>query len=231
MVSATLAAGAALTLGAAWLYAVVGLRFARRARDARSTTLGLFALFWWALAFYGVADALWSLAVPLFSPPVAVGITILYTKTIVGCAGFLGLVNHLLVLYTGREDLLPRLAALYALIGVLVLYSYAVSDPVGQEAQTWRSGLVYANDGGLVGTLSVVALFLPPLLASLAYAALLARVREPELRRRIGTVSAALLAFFGGLLVGWTLAPAWWPPVEKLLAIGAAVSVLWAEER
>lgn len=221
LLSPTLAASSVLTLATALLYASVGLGFARRAQGERS--LLLFALFWFAIAYYGVTEALWSLAVPLFDPPLALGVTVLRTKLLVGAAGFLGLCAYVLRVYTGR-DRLPLLAAGYAALYLFVAWSYAAARPVGQEAGAWRSGLVYANEPGLAGVLANVALFLPPLVASIAYALLYRRAEDAAQRRRILGVSLGLAAFFGGLLVGWTLDAAWWPPVERVLALAAVLA-------
>lgn len=227
MPAATLVAASLLTLATGLAYGLVGWRFARRAREGGGLPLGLFTLFWFAVAYYGVTDGLWSLAVPLVDPPVAVGVTILYTKTLVGCLGFFGLVAYLAFVYTGTRRLLVPLAAFYALVYVLVLYSYVHADPVGQEVQAWRSGLVYANQGTFLDTLSVLALFVPPLVAAVAYARLVTKTDDPRQRRRIVTVSAAFATFFGGLLFGWLGGSVWywWPLAEKLLALGAIGAV------
>lgn len=232
MPATTLVAASTLSILTGLAYALVGRRFARRARTG-GHALGLFSAFWFAVAFYGLTDGLWSLAVPLLDPPVAVGITILHLKTLVGSVGFFGLVYYLGYVYTGSRRLLVPLAAFYALVYVLVLHSYVAADPIGQAAHTWRSGLVYANKGGLLDTLAVVALFAPPLVASIAYARLVTKTDDPRQKRRILTISAALAAFFGGLLFGW-LGGAWywWPLVEKLLAlatIGAVYAVVREE--
>lgn len=216
----TLLAASILTLATGLLYAGVGVRYARRARTRPA--LAWFALFWFGVAYYGVTEALWSLAVPLADPPLALGVAVLHTKLAVGAAGFLGLAAYVLHVYTGRAHL-RWLAPAYAAIYAYAAYSYVAARPVGQEAQAWRSGLVYANDGGLAGVLANVALFLPPLVASIAYAGLYRRVVDPAQRRRVLAVSLSLAAFFGGLLVGWTLHAAWWPPVERALALGTVL--------
>lgn len=229
MLSPTLAAGSVLTFLAGVLYVAIGVRFARRAAGQRSVPMGSFSLFWFAIGYYGLTDGAWSLAVPLLDPPLAVGVTILVTKVLVGCVGFLGLVHSLAYVYTGNPRVLRPLAVFYALVYVLVLYSYVEARPVGQEAQAWRSGLVYADGGGLLGTLAVLALFLPPLLASLAYAGLYRRAGDRAQRVRIATVSASLAVFFGSLIAGWLGGGwRWWPLVEKLLAIATAVAVVLA---
>ena len=220
LLAPTLAFAAALTLVIALLYAGVGVRFARRARG-QPALLG-FALFWFGVAYYGLTEALWSLAVPLADPPLAVGLTVLHTKLVAGAAGFLGLVSYVLHVYTGKPHL-AWLAPAYGLIYAFVVYAYVAAQPVGQEAQAWRSGLVYANGGGLAGALANVALFLPPLAASVGYAFLYRRAGSPRQRRRILAVSLSLAAFFGGLLVGWTLHLAWWPPVERALALATVL--------
>ena len=234
MPTATLTAAALLSVATGVAYALVGARFARRASAERegALPLGLFSLFWFAVAFYGLTDGLWSLAVPTLAPPVAVGITILHLKTLAGCLGFFGLVYYLTYLYTGDRRLLVPLAAFYSVVYVLVLYGYVAADPVGQVVQPWRSGLVYANPGTFFDTLSVIALFAPPLVAAIAYARLYPKTPDPVKRRRILTISAAFATFFGGLLFGWLGGSVWywWPLVEKALALGAILAVYLVTE-
>ena len=227
MVAATLILGSTLTLLAGLLYAAAGVRFARRARLA-GHAVALYSLFWFGLAFFGLTDGAWSLAVPLADPPLAVGVAILHLKTLVGAAAFLGLVHYLLYVYTGSRRILAPLVAFYAVVYAVVAWSYVVAQPVGQEARAWRSGLVYANPGTAWDVAASLLLFVPPLLAAIAYAGLLRHAGEPAQRRRVVATSLAFAAFFGGLLVGWLLEPAWWPPVEKALAIATAALVLWA---
>lgn len=229
MASWTLAAGSVLTFLAGVLYVAIGMRFARRAAEQGSMPMRTFSLFWFAIGYYGLTDGAWSLAVPLLDPPLAVGVTILVTKVLVGCVGFFGLVHGLAYVYTGRPGVMRPLAVFYALVYLLVLYSYVAADPIGQEAQRWRSGLVYADPGGLLDTLAVLALFLPPLFASLAYAGLYRRASTRAQRIRIATVSASLAVFFGSLILGWLGGGwQWWPLVEKLLAIATAAAVVLA---
>lgn len=206
----------------------MGVRFVRRAGE-RSAFL-LFALFWFGVAYYALTEALWSLAVPLVDPPLAVGVTVLHTKLAAGTLGFVGLAAYVTRVYTGRTRLAP-IACAYLAVYVFVAYTYVAARPVGQEPQTWRSGLVYANDGGVLGVVANVLLFLPPIVASGFYARLYPRSADPAQRRRILALSLSLAAFFGGVLVGWTLHLAWWPPVERALGLGTALVALYAVRR
>lgn len=230
MPTATLTTASLLSIATGLAYAAVGLRFARRARRQEGPSalpLGLFSLFWFAVAYYGITDGCWSLAVPTFDPPLALGVTILLTKTLAGCLGFFGLVYYLTYLYTGDRKAVVPLGAFYAVVYVLVLYSYLAADPVSQQVHPWRSGLVYANPGTLLDTLSVLLLFAPPLVAAIAYARLVTKTTDPRARRRIVTISAAFATFFGGLLFGWLGGSVWywWPLAEKMLALGAIGAV------
>lgn len=228
-VPGTLLAAALLTFGAGVAYLAVGVSFARQAK-AKGHALGLFSLFWLAIGFYGLTDGAWSVAVPLFDPPLAYGVTILLLKTLAGCVGFFGLVYYLLYVYTGDKRLLLPLAGFYVLVYLVVLYGYLAAEPVGQQAFAWRSGLVYANPGTFLDTLGVLALFAPPLLASIAYARLVPKATDPRQRLRAFTVALSLGAFFGGLLIGWTIGSAWywWPLFEKVLGLATGVAVVGA---
>lgn len=228
VVSPTLVAGSLLTFAAGALYAVVGVQLALRARTA-GHAVALHSLFWLGVAFFGITDGLWSLAVPLLDPPLAVGVTILHAKTLAGCAGFFGLLYYLTFLYTGGRRWLWPLLAFYVAVYVLVTYDSLAAQPIGQATQTWRSGLVYAHDSGLFGLLSTLALFVPPVVGAVAYARLLAHAIEPGVRARILTTSLALGVFFGGVALGWIVGFPWWPPVEKALGIGSGAALAWAQ--
>lgn len=221
----TLLVASLLAIVTGAVYLAIGVHYARRAVAAR--VQAYFALYWLGLAFFGLSDGAWSILVPLADPPLALGVTILYLKTIFGSIGFFGLVYYLTYLYRGDERAKVPLAVFYGLAFSLVLYSYVAADPVGQEVQTWRSGLVYAHPGGAFGTIAVLLLFAPPLLAAIAYARLRSRTTDPRARRRILVTSVALGVFFGTTMLAWLASFAsWWPLAEKLLALGSGIAVV-----
>lgn len=207
-------------------YLRVGAHYARRALESKDAWPAHFALFWGAFGAYGLSEALWSLAVSAFPIPLEVGVTILHVKVLLACLGFWGLVCYLARLYTGR-DLRVLAGAYYAAALFAILYSYEWSQPIGQEVQAWRGGLLYARSDGALGTWAPIFAMLPALAAAIAFLLLARVVQEPAARRRIVRLGAALAVFLGGLSLGWLNATwFWWPLAEKLLALVAVLGAL-----
>jgi hypothetical protein len=78
-------------------------------------------------------------------------------------------------------------------------------------------------------------LFLPPLIATLAYTRLLAHAHEPATRYRIAMTSTSLALFFIPMFLGWRAGGfPWWGGVERALSIGMIVGIslaLWPPPR
>lgn len=207
-------------------YLSVGAHYARRAWTGPDGWPACFALFWGCFGAYGLLEALWSLAVPALGPPVAVGVTLLHLKVLLACAGFFGLVCYLGRLYTGRDLRIP-MGAYYLAAFAALLYSYDAAQPIGQEVQAWRSGLVYARSDGLLGTWAPILAMLPALAAAVAFLALARVTRDPAARRRVVRLGVALVVFVGGLSLGWLNATwFWWPLAEKLLGLVAVLGAV-----
>jgi len=222
----TLALLSALECAICLGYLAVGLHYARRAIAGPDAWTALFALFWCAFGVYGLLEALWSLAIAALPLPVEAGVTILHVKVLLACLGFFGLVCYLLRLYTGR-DVRALAGAYYAAALAALLYSYDRAQPVGQEVQAWRGGLVYARSDGALGTWAPILAMLPALAAALAFLALARVASDARARRRIVRLGVALVVFLGGLSLGWLNASwFWWPLAEKLLALVAVAGAL-----
>lgn len=227
MATPQLLAGSALAILGGLAYWTIGAHYARRALRSGWPRV-LFALFWIGIGFFGVTDGAWSLAVAYGPPPLWVGIAILHLKTLLGVAGFGGFVAFVLYLYRGERAPLLAVGAIYLGIYALAAWSYVAQRPVDQQMEEWRAGLVYANEGGVVGTVVLALLFLPPVLAAIAYARLAGRTHDVVHRRRVQGTSLAIATFLATVFVAWLLGPApWWPPVEKLLGITTA-ALAWA---
>lgn len=227
MALSTLVAAAGLALAVSLLYLRVGQLVLRRARDESTPGLASFALFWAGVGAYGLADSLWTLASVATTPPLALGVTVLHVKLLGGAAGFFGLVNYLLLIYAGKRRLVPLVAALYVVVYAALVYWYAWRDPVGQHLGRWGASLDYANDNPLAWRGVVLMLFVPPILATLAYALLLRVATDPLQRLRVALVSMSLLVFFAGLTMGWLSGRwPWWGLAEKVLALALAGGVL-----
>jgi hypothetical protein len=202
-------------------YLAVGAHYGRRAAAGHDRWPALFALFWCAFGAYGLLEALWSLAVAALPLPFEVGVTILHVKVVLACLGFFGLVCYLARLYTGRDVRLPA-GAYYATALVVLLYSYDRAEPVGQEVQAWRGGLVYARSDGVLGTWAPILAMAPALGAAIAFLGLARVAPDAAARRRVVRLGTALVVFLAGLSLGWLNATwFWWPLAEKLLALVA----------
>lgn len=223
----TLVFSAALGLAIAGIYLGAAGMLARRAAARRG--LWLFALFWAGIGVYAAADSGWALLMALFDPPLAVGIVALELKILGGVAGFFGLVGYLLLVYTGRAGAVVAAGCYHVALFLLVEYHYQRRSPIGQREGVWGAALEYANPQDGLWTAMTLALFVPPVLAAAAYAAL-ARVAPPgPLRWRIVFTSLALVGFFASMTLGWLHGRwPWWGLTERLLALGLASCVLLA---
>lgn len=227
MFPGSLLAASALAIGVAVLYAAVGRRVA--GREGAPLPLLMFGLFWAGMAAYGFLDAGWALAVAWLGVPLGASLVVLHLKILAAVAAFAGLVAYLLAIYTGRERVTWAVLAAYAGLYALVTYYYVWRDPVGQHVTAWGASLDYARPGGAFQRAVVLLLFVPPALSAIAYAALLRVVEEPAARRRVAATATSLGVLFAGLTLGWldgTLP--WWGLAEKLLALAAALGVLWS---
>lgn len=219
-----------LTVPIAVLYLFVGRRLWRRGDGAAAGGWRLFALFWMGMGTWGLVDGLWPLLYVAGLAPFPVAVGLLHLKVLASVAAFYGLVAYLASVYTGRPEAARWLAPAYA--GILLATSafYVWKGPVGQHPGTWGMRLDYAvQDPGMVWWAVVGLLFLPPIVASIAYAALYRLAPGPEARFRVALTSASFLGLFGPVFVAWGLGGAyWWPLMEKLLGLAVAGCILLA---
>lgn len=223
---------------AAYLY--VGALLSASARSDARSPVAFFALFWLGVGAYGAAEVVWAATALAGFSGFHFGVVILNVKLVSISVGFFGLVAYLLYIYSGRKWFLWGLAAAYAFLYLVLQHFYTWKGPVGQSVGVWGMRLDYAvQDPGAYWTLVVVLLFVPPMLAAVAYAGLLRVARQPASRYRVVVTSVAFLLFFGVLPLGWLNGDwYWWGLVEKMLGAGTAVAVLaavappaWARER
>lgn len=227
MSDATLLVGSALGLVVAALYAAIGLVQLRRSQRGRRVGLVLFALFWLGFGLHALVESLWALSMLAAPPPLWVGVAVLLVKIASGVVALGSLVGYLLLVYTGRERALVWVGVSYSAILALVTFEYLARVPIAQETRTWHAGLRYVTPEGTLHLVVVALLFVPPLVASAAYAMLLRLSREPAQRRRILATSVGFAVLFAGFLLGWLNESwYWWGLVERLLPIGASVGIL-----
>jgi hypothetical protein len=228
---ATLAAGVVLGLLCGALFLVAAARTLRRAHGAPHP-LRAFAVFWLGGGLYVGVDAAWGLAslVGLDSLPLA--IVALQVKVASACASFAALVVYLVAIYKGgrpgRSE--PVIGGAYLVLFLALEAYYTWRAPVGDHVGFASLGLDYARpQPGVAWDALLALLFVPPIVASLAYASLLRVANDGPSRRRIALTSASLLLFFAPDLVGWLVGdwPAW-DLVERVLALCAGLGILAA---
>lgn len=229
MESFSLLLGSLLGLVLAALYLEVGRRQASRATSAGRGAQRLFALFWLGVGVYGLADAAWALALAYDASSLAFAKTVLQVKVISGLVGFFGLVAYVGYIYTGRGSLVRPIAVGYAVLYVVLVAWYAWRDPIGQSGEGWGASLLYARDAPSVWTGITLALFLPPLAATGAFAFLLRHITDRRQRLRGLIVSLSLATFLTGVGMSWLSgAWPWWGLFEKTLALLLVSGVLVA---
>lgn len=208
-------------------YLAAGALVVRNAHDRPG--LLPFSLFWFGVGGYGLVEGAWALSYLLGVEDMTFALAVLHLKIASISVGFAGLVAYLLLIYTGSPRA-GRAAATYYLFAFLFTEAvYAMRDPVGQRVGTWGMQLVYASPSvEPYWTLMLLALMAPPLVAALAYGALLRHAEGPR-RLRIALVSASLAAFFIPTLLAWQAGGLpWWGGVEKLLGALAAAGMIVA---
>jgi len=195
-----------LSLASTGVYAAVGVVVGRRAvsRESLPANRG-FQFFWYSLAFLTLFTPLTYLLQDVFSAHFLAYLYILEFLLIVIVAAIGALTYYLLYVYTGRSWVfwpvagyhLLLLTWLMGLIASLQPYAYDPTNPA------CNGGLCYHNQSSELSSSALgLSLILPILIATVMYFALIFRVTEPEQRRRIGMVSAALFAWFGSSLLG-----------------------------
>lgn len=141
------------------------------------------------------------------------------------CAGTWGITSFILYLYRGSTAHFRPLGVLYALVAVLFAWA-----TFGQPQQLFvREWIVTLDDTGALYRLVYVLVGLPPILASVAYLALLPRIEGREQRYRVLLLAGSILAYVGSGLAGRLSARSEVVFVTLVLfGIGAAVASLAA---
>lgn len=230
MTSTTLLAAAGLDIATAGLFAYVATLILRRLPRDRDHSTEAFALFWFGIGLANALAAILELVAARGDPGLPLTFAISNTRFGLGLASFAGIIYYLLYVYTGRRGargpVLVGASAAFLLIQVWLTQS----APIGTDVSAWRVDLAFANEAvtPLYGLL-VLVFFGPPLVCTAGYLLLLRRVETPTQIRRARLVSASLVVYFSGLILGY-LSPGWpwWGLVESLLGIGAALAAIVA---
>lgn len=195
--SVTLAVSGLTQLVAGVAYVVVARRLASRRveGDARLASRA-FVAWWGALGAYML---LWgtltlSAAFGYASLGLLLGLRVVSVPLLMASLG--GLTYHVLYLFTGRRGLFVPVAAFYALGGLAYFALTFLEPPAEVRVGAWTVEPTRPGGTPLLNRL-YVALGLPPILASLAYGALYARVREPMQKYRVALVAGSLFLWVG----------------------------------
>lgn len=156
---------------------------ARRAHATWWTSLGLYLAIQGALTLSAAFDAL---SAPLYFGTRVVIIPLL-------CAASWGITFYLAFLYTGDARHARTIGAFYVLVASLFLY-VTFTGPQTVVVERW---IVTLDDGAPLYRLLYALVGLPPILASVAYLALLRRVEDPEQRWRIKLLAGSILLYVG----------------------------------
>lgn len=229
MSDVAIAVGAAMGLVGAALFAAVGARTLRRAKGER-TALRAFAVFWLGAAGYVGADSAWAALHVLGADALPLAVLALQAKLASVCASFAGLVVYLARVYRGDTRWRAPVAFSYLALFLALEAYYLYRIPVADRATFAAMAIDYARAAPKpVWDALLVLLFVPPIVATVAYATLARHASDGATRTRIRWTTASLLLFFAPDLVAW-LAGSWpaWPLVERALALASGLGVIVA---
>lgn len=199
-VAPTLVAVAVVHLVTAASFAIVANTVAARSPpgEPRDAARG-FALWWLGLGAYLFIEGTVALTAAFGPMPLGVYLATrtLTVPLLVGATW--GLVYYLTYLYTGRSELRRPLAWFYAAVCALFYYA-VVNQPHVVDVGQWLVRLEGTGQGWAYRVV-YFAVGLPAIFGSLAYAALVPRLRERAQRFRVALVSSSILAWVASGLV------------------------------
>lgn len=226
----TLLSGALLDTLSFALYVTAARRVLKTLPADRGQSSEAFALFWFGVGLVNLLQAALVAAALLGHATLALAYAVWNTRIVLALTSFAGLVYYLAYVYGGSTR--PRVPIILFYAGVLLLMQVwlALSVPVGVDVVGWRVDLVFANPTRTPLYAAVVLLFfLPPLLASAAYARTLRVATDANQRRRIRLVSAGLAGYFLGMTLGYMNSSwPWWGLVENVIGLAAGALVIHA---
>lgn len=230
MGAATLAVGTLLDTLSLALYFGVASLVRREYPESPGRAREAFATFWYGVGLVNGLQAALELVAVFHDPGVDLAFAVWNTRIAVALASFAGLVYYLLYVYTGSRRLFWPTLLFYVLTFLLMQVWLVQSDPVGTDVSHWRVDLKFAHaDQGPLYKLVVLMFFLPPVVASVAYALVVRMTREPSQRYRARLLAGSLGVYFLGLTAGY-LSPGWpwWGLVENLLGLAAGGAAILA---
>lgn len=204
MASEVLLVSAATTIAAAATYLYLALRLATRRLDAddeADAALRLFAAWWGLTALNQLGASGLYIAAAFGYTEITVQTTYVVAQRLLLAGSMVGLMGYLLFLFRGRTHLVA-LGIVYGAFYAFQLWSVFARGPDGVVVSRWRTDFTYERTlPAWEGLITLLVLVVPPVVGSLAYLRLAARVPSRSARIRIIAVSI-------GLVVWWVLAVA-----------------------
>lgn len=230
MTTSTLAAGAVLDALSLVLYLWVGRLVLREYPDAPGRTREAFATFWYGVGLVNGLQAALELVAVFRDPGLPLAFAVWNTRIAVALASFAGLVYYLLYVYTGRRRLFWSTLLFYVATFLAMQVWLMQSVPTATDVSHWRVDLEFERtEKSPLYTLVVLMFFVPPLVASVAYAMVVRMAQTPLQRHRVRLMSGSLGVYFLGLTLGYLNSGwHWWGLIENLLGIGAALVAMLA---
>lgn len=230
--TATLAAGSALALASAAVFAYVGWRLRRRPVEGdHATAWHLFLLWWFATAAeFATSGAISLLAGVGWIDHVGYA-TVIYLNLALLAAAIFGLMYYLLYLFTGSPRVAYVLVPVYLFYWGLLTYMVTWMDPAGIGVGSWRAFLTFDR---IIGPefrgLSAALGRWAPIAGALAYLSLLGAADQTTKRYRIVLVAASVLAWAVSQEIASNvrLAPDWWTVANRLAVLAAAAAMFLA---
>lgn len=198
-----------------------------------SRTLRLFSLWWGATSLNQALGSLLYLAAAFGTMDTGLQASYVLLQRLLLAVSLVGLMQYLVYLQTGR-DALTGLAVVYGVYWATQVYHVVARQPVGVEAFSWRTDLVYAKTlSPAWDLLTPLFIVLPPVVGALLLLRIYRRVETPTQRFRI-------LAIAVGFTVWWLVAVAaghpathdiaWFQAVNRVVGVLVALAVLLAYE-
>lgn len=199
MTPPTLAVSAALALGTAIGFAVVGALVAGRTTRAPAQLAAYaFAAFWFSGAIVAGSQGARLFSASLGIDSMALIVALEQVSTPFYCMAAAALVVYVLYLHTGRSGLAIPVTLYYLVLFPVLRYHVARADPIGYVVTDWQVNYVYAQPLQSTGYAIALALVTLPVIASvIAYATLANRTSDVPTRYRIVCVSAGLALWVG----------------------------------
>lgn len=228
----TILASVTACAASAIAFLVVARRLARRpvVDPERRLAMRTFVAWWLALAACAALEALLGALAYAGVLDVPTLVTARVLGLLLMCAGLWGLLHYVAFVLTGRRDLLVPLGVAYGAVFAVCVHAVLRAAPLSVGPGAWTLDVRYADPDALLP--AHLALFVPPLLAALAYGTLAFRLRGAQ-RLRVAALSGCVLLLFATLFAaerggGETWAMLSRPPLA--LAVSAAALAAYRAE-